>query len=389
MTESSGNKRDTQTACETDRRRLARLCQEATDAFDLELGGRCIYTEAATGPYSVTAPLAAMAGAEPVYAVAEDSSHGRREDAIEQTKELASRLGCLDNIVFIDECPRKCVEQADIVTNTGFVRPIDGPTVERMKPTAVVPLMYETWEFRDEDVDIEACWKAGIPVAGTDESDSRVRTKEYLAPLVQKLALENRIELVGCSAVVVGGRTLAKYAVHGLESAGTEVQTVAKTIHDDELAEYRIAESLADSAARKALTEADLLVVVEHWENDQLIGPEGALTGAELASLNDTIRVLHVCGAVDGDSLAAAEIPCTPEEPAEFGHMSFTVGYVGPKPVVDLHAGGLRVGQLLAAAREQRSSIRAVLDEVRAESVVDTFSKKFIADRGLGDLNGK
>ena len=37
--------------------------------------------------------------------------------------------------------------EADVVTNSGHVRPIDAETVAWMKPTAVVPLMYEAWEL--------------------------------------------------------------------------------------------------------------------------------------------------------------------------------------------------------------------------------------------------
>ena len=45
------------------------------------------------------------------------------------------------------------LEDADIVTNSGHLRPLDEEAVGRMKPGAAIPLMYEAWELRPDDVD--------------------------------------------------------------------------------------------------------------------------------------------------------------------------------------------------------------------------------------------
>ena len=56
--------------------RLVRLMRDAVERCELDLSGKVILTEAATGAYVVTPVLAVMAGAEKVFAVTKDTRHG-------------------------------------------------------------------------------------------------------------------------------------------------------------------------------------------------------------------------------------------------------------------------------------------------------------------------
>src|SRR6266850_7410006 len=138
-------------------RRLARLIDEAVDRCRLDLSGLVVLTEAATGSYAVTPVLAAKAGADQVFALARSSVHGSVEAVCADTRALADLLGVERAIEIITTKTAVVVGAADIVTNSGHVRPIDTETVAWMKPSAVVPLMYEAWEFRETDVDLGAC----------------------------------------------------------------------------------------------------------------------------------------------------------------------------------------------------------------------------------------
>ena len=62
--------------------------------------------------------------------------------------------------------------------------------VSLMKPTAVVPLMYESWELRHTDVDVAACRRRGLRVAGTNERHPEVAIFEYLGLVVLKAMLD-------------------------------------------------------------------------------------------------------------------------------------------------------------------------------------------------------
>ena len=68
--------------------------------------------------------------------------------AVEIKKEassLAKRLEVDSKIKIHTVKTLDIVSRADIVTNLGFVRPIDKRFISYMKSTAVVPLMFETW----------------------------------------------------------------------------------------------------------------------------------------------------------------------------------------------------------------------------------------------------
>ena len=94
-------------------------------------------------------------------------------------------------------------------------------------------------------------------------------------------------------------------------------------------------------------------MVVEHNDRRPLLGPNRAVTAEALGELSPALAITHICGNVDRESLEAAGFPLAPERFAPAGHMSVALDHVGPRPVVDLHAAGLKVGELLAAARER------------------------------------
>ena len=74
-----------------------------------------------------------------------------------QTCEFVHLLGLRGRVEIVSEKSPDVLRQADIVTNSGHLRPLDAPTIRAMKPTAVIPLMYEAWELRPGDVDLDEC----------------------------------------------------------------------------------------------------------------------------------------------------------------------------------------------------------------------------------------
>src|SRR5712692_5740796 len=132
-------------------KRLLPLMEAAIERCRLDLSGAVVFTEAASGPYVVTPLLAALAGAKKVFALARTTGYGSREDVASQTFELADLFGGRGRIEIVSEKSFDVLRQADIVTNSGHLRPLDAKTIRALKPTAVIPLMYEAWEFREDD----------------------------------------------------------------------------------------------------------------------------------------------------------------------------------------------------------------------------------------------
>lgn len=312
-----------------------RLIRQAINAFDLDLRGRGVLTEAASNAFLWTPIMAAMAGADPVIAVGGDSRWASFDSVRRETRTHAKALGVAERIHVVDAKEPALLASCHLVTNLGFVRPLDAATVSHLPEGAVIALMWEPWEFRPEEIDLAACRRHGIAVLGTNENDPRVRTFEFVPVTVARLLLEQNIELLGAEILLLGGGPFVDATRAFLDRVGARVQALP-------------AEPL--SGARVSL---DAIVCLEHMDRQHLlIGPGGFLDDETPVEAD---CVIHVCGPLDVATVRRRGWRLVPDEPAPPGRMSFTTAHAGPKPVIDLHAAGLKVGE--AYLREDRETL--------------------------------
>src|SRR5438034_8191063 len=78
--------------------RVRWLMEKAIEAFELDLSGLVVLTEAATGYYQLTPLIAALAGADRVLALTRDSQFGPAVDVRDATLALAARWGVDERI---------------------------------------------------------------------------------------------------------------------------------------------------------------------------------------------------------------------------------------------------------------------------------------------------
>ena len=319
--------------------RLARLLREAVDALDLDLQGRVIYTEAATGAYVVTPVLASLAGAQRVIAMTRSTAYGSVDEVIGQTRALAEILGVWDQITITTERTPADVAAADVVTNSGHVRPMDAEFVSWMKPASVVPLMFEAWEIQCGrfDIDLDALRRKGIAVAGTNERHPAVGVFEHLGPMAVVLLTECGVAVRGARVVVVCDNPFMPYIVHGLHRAGAEVSA---------------GESL--DTASDSRFRPDVVLVALRPRGHPVV--DAAAAGLLARRWPEAI-VMQYWGDIDREALATAGLPYWPPEAPRPGHMAVLPSAVGPEPIVRLQAGGLRVAQVLLTPEEARAPI--------------------------------
>lgn len=323
--------------------RCWRLIRNAITSFSLNLSDLVVLTEAATGYYILTPMIAALAGADRVFALTRDSRYGSATMVRERTMALADKWGVSDRIEVLLSREDDRIGLADIITNLGFVRPLDANFLSRLKRTAVVPLMFETWEYRSEDVDLRECRRLNVPVLGTNEHHPNLRIFEYIGLVALKLLFEVGIEVFQSSLVVIGSGHFATETLKTLRSAGAEVTLVSPQSQG----------GLNSVEARQALRQADSVIVVEHHYRGVLIGDHGEIDAKELYALNPGLTVVHICGGVDREALESVGFPCCPEKFAPPGYMSVATDYIGPRPMIELHTAGLKIGERLAHARAQ------------------------------------
>src|SRR5262245_37960370 len=324
--------------------RLARLVDEAVARCALDLRGAVVLTEAATGSYVVTPAIAARAGAARVYAMTRSTRFGSIEQVTAETMELARLLGVENTIEILSERQRAVVEQADIVTNSGHVRPIDAEMIGWMKPTAVIPLMYEAWEFRPEVRGAAACRRKGILLAGTHERHPAIDVFGFLGVLAVRLLNDAGLAVYKRSILLVCDNLFSPFMQRGLEQTGAVVEVVTSI-----------------SAANKAATHDAILVAATPRPNPVLSEEDAR----QIAASWPGAMVAQYFGALDRPLLSSLGIAVWPRQEPRRGHMGILPAEIGPEPTLRLQSGGLKVGEILWRYREQPpAAAREFLDDL-------------------------
>jgi hypothetical protein len=288
-------------------RRTWRVIDQAIDAMAVDLGGLVVYTEAASGPYLWTPLLAARAGAEHVYALAGDTHHHRAADVEAQTMAAAARAGLAERIEVVRAKRPEQLAQADVVTNSATLRPITAADVAALKPTAALPLMWETWEFTGDELDLDACRRHGIVVLGTHECRPPCNLVPYMGFLAVRVLFELGLEGHGTSVILLGRQALGAEMERFLRAAGLEVETFSAP-GDGGRPYSELAAHVAEHGARH-----DALIVADAADRTLLVGPGGALDPAQIAAVNPELRIGVVVGEIDARAARDAGLVVFPE----------------------------------------------------------------------------
>jgi hypothetical protein len=308
---------------------MAALMRRAIDATGLRLDGCAVLTEAATGAYGCTPVVAALAGARTAHAVARDTRHGSAAEARAWVMRLAEAAGAPDVIRFHDSVPQQALGDVDLVTNSGHVRPIDAAMAARLPPTAVIALMYEAWELRPQDIDLAACRRRGLRIAGVDERNPAVGVFDFLGPLAVRLLQDAGVAVLGSRIALLCDNDFAPHVAAGLRGLGADV-------------------SLFDDARETPPGAWDaVLVSLKPGPAPRVDAAAAALLGRHAPGA----VVAQLWGDMDRPALAAAGLRAWPEAEPGKGHMGALLSEIGPEAVIRLQTGGMAAAaELLTGA---------------------------------------
>lgn len=341
---------------------LVSLVQETVDRLSLDLRRLAVLTEAATGPFAVTAAIAAVAGADRVFAVARDSAYGSAAAAEHESLLVANACNAGQSLSVIRDMDAAAVGASDVITNLGFVRPLNAHVVSWMKPTAVVALMCEGWEFRPGDVDVDACGARGVVLLATNEHAPSFPIFAYCGALAVRMLLDAGFAVPGLRVGVLGRDPFTPVIVDALAGAGAVV---------------RGDQHLTYASALETIEGVDAILVAEYASADVLLGDGGLVSAEEVARVAPKARVVQFAGAIDVASLERHGIGVWPLPPVGPRRMSRTLAHLGVRPVIELHAAGLKVGEIGARARLAGLSPLATIQEAcRRSDLVQAFSPR-------------
>lgn len=315
--------------------RLVDLMNKTIESLNLDLSNLVVLTEAASNFFVVTPVIAALSGAKRVIALTQDSKYAKVEEVITQTHALEILCDITDTIEIHTDKPLSIFTEADIITNLGFVRPINKSIIKKLKPTAVIPLMYETWEFRPGDINLEACKIRGIPVLGTNEDYPGLDVFTYCGWLCIKMLFEAQIEIHKSKILVVSSDKFGKVINERLSSAGVEASLIRdlKEINPE------------------IVRTADVVIIADYTRGDFIIGLDGDISVNEFIKLAPNTTILQFAGRIDVTRLKKKGVYVYPGISLKAHRMAKTLASLGPRPVIELHTAGLKVGAELAYAR--------------------------------------
>ncbi|MGH9451951.1 MAG: hypothetical protein ACRD11_15685 [Terriglobia bacterium] len=340
------------------RRRLVSLIGDAIRRCQLDLREKTVVTEAASGAYAATALMAAMAGAKRVFALGGESPYGSVGEIHRNLVELAAIAEVRNRIELVEEKSREVFAGADIVTNAGHIRPIDAEVVRWLPPTAVVPLMYEAWEFREQDVDVAECSSHGIAVAGTNESHPAVDVFSFLGMMAVKLLHDGGVAVYGSRVLLLCDNPFLPYIERTLRAAGAVL-----TVASDALALREHPGSGCDA----------LLIGMRPGPQPVIGGPESLLPADLVNQFWPGAVVAQFWGDIDRSALDAARAPYWPLEAPARCHMGILPSALGPEPIVRLQAGGLKVGEVMSKAAAGEDRVRCAVDSGYGQALPAKF----------------
>ena len=170
----------------------------------MDLSGLNVLTEAASGAYLFNPMIAILAGAKTVVTFCKDSQYGRVSEISDAVISEYEKIGISEKFIFTNELKPEFLRTADLITNSGHLRPFNAELINELKQTAVIPLMWETWEMRDGEIDLKVAKDKGILVLGTNEHEKPSDMRPYSFLTALHLMMSHEVGLLEEQVLIIG-----------------------------------------------------------------------------------------------------------------------------------------------------------------------------------------
>jgi hypothetical protein len=331
-------------------------------ALQLDLRGRIVLTEAATGAYIVTPVLAALAGAK-VFAYAKTTRYGKTEEVFAATKRLADDFtGFPLNIRLIDRLDPEMIAEADIICNSGHLRPLNEALLIHAKDEAVIPLMYEAWEWREADMDIQYIRKRGFKIGATNERHPEVDVFNYLGDMALKQIFDAGICPYRNKFILLCnndfGPFIAKVIARVCGGLAVIDREENKARYDLDQVEW--IGGFPDINIPESYKDAEAVIFTAYPFDQNWMGEQTVINIQQLKSQLSDPFIIRYAGDVDPVALEKNGVRFFPQHVSS-GHMGILPSAIGYDPIIRLQAGGLKAGEALLTGNYEYNNIK-ILD---------------------------
>jgi hypothetical protein len=314
-----------------------RIIENVNKLLNLDLKGQIVLTEVGSNYFVYTPIIAHMANAKKVYAWTRDSKYGKASEVIDMCMEICKVYGLNSNIEFaVNERPMEQVKSSDIITNLGYIRPLDRNFLSHIKKDAVIPLMCEAWELRGSDIDIAYCRERKIPVAGTWENAPELKIFDACGSLAIKMANEANCEVYQNNIILWSDDHFGEVIGSSFKNYGAKkvIQTTDTNI-------------LYENSGI-----SDFIFLCDYEEKRPIFSDGGIIDIEKLCKINPDITIIHLHGDVDNEYIKRHKLSVYPDKKGYPSIMTYTLAHLGMTPIINLHAAGLKVGELLKKNKE-------------------------------------
>src|SRR5450432_288948 len=332
-------------------------------ALQLDLKGKTVLTEAATGAYIVTPVIAAIAGAK-VFAYSKTTRFGKVEDVFANTKLLADSFNEFPlDIHFTEKLSPEIIAGADMITNSGHLRPLNEIMLEHAKDEVVIPLMYEAWEWRNADMDIQYIRKRGFRIGATNERHPDVDVFSYLGDMAIKQIFDAGLCPYKNKFILLCNNDFGPFIAKVLAGICDGLAVIDK---DENKKSYNLSQidwigGFPDMKIPESYRNAEAILFTAYPFDQNWIGEKTAINIQQIQSQLSDPYILRYAGDVDESVLSKKGVRYFPSH-VHSGHMGILPSAIGNDPIIRLQSGGLKVGELLL--KKKTSYQRKTLVEI-------------------------
>lgn len=307
--------------------------KRSIQVFQTDLSHFNVLTELGSNAYLFSPLIPYYSGASMIYIWAKDSIYGKAEEhynqfsAICQTEDID-----ISKFQFcINQFNTDMISKADLICNHSVFRPINKDFLQYVKKDrAVISLMYDRWEIRDKEIDLQFCLEHGLKVGGTDENHPLLQVFDSVGNLALKMAFLAGYEIYKNKIIVWSSDNFGQVISRTfLQLGASEVVT---TNNPDLL---------------YSLTDFDIIFFCDYHETGMILGNKSKIDLEIMVKNNPIITVIHLYGHIDINYLKEKNIQVYPDKDGINQVMSYTLAYLGSNPTLWLNSAGVKVGECL------------------------------------------
>jgi len=268
------------------------LAKEYIDRYELKLDGLNVMVPAIEQETFLAAAIAEMTGAANIYMY--DPKININQNTT--TDEF--------NIKFVGSISADLLSSLSIILKDSAL-PLKGDKIGCLaKKSSVISLFPDNLDFiRPQTSAPELFNQKDLSIIGPDPEDTKLGLYQRFSHIIVKRCHKLGIDIFKSRILLIGNGAFLNCTLSLLKSAGAIVYTYNTTSASDQ------------SYVLKHLKELDAIITMDYPQTGkQLIGSKGIISISDIVDLCPQVKLLHICGKNEENSLKLGNINCFPKD---------------------------------------------------------------------------